>query len=382
MLAFVFNISLAPVIVRVFQIRIVLLSSKGRLSLFNSYVEGELRKYYYWRCYQELKKTKIIFINPYEIPNKYLLGAYSAHAKFICLNLHLHTGFRNQLLVLLLKILQACAKDDGLISMGKNRHSPHESFLWSLCNPVLDNLELPPAGHQYNLLESSIDLTKPYCLLAYRQTEYYKKHVNLARNPQSADPFSFRNPEFLDYIPFINWLIDQDIQVIRMGCPSDPIQYTKKGFYDFSGLGYSDALDIYLARNCMFLISGACGYYYQASIFNKPIFSTHDYSLLNGLVGMGSVSLPSKYMRNGKSLTLRESLAISLNDPLPAGVHLEHPSAIDILETGQRFVRSLKDKENLWLLKKTAYEVAHDYSILGNSSFDESWLTKNAELFN
>jgi len=87
-------------------------------------------------------------------------------------------------------------------------------------------------------------------------------------------------------------------------------------------------------------------------------------------------------MRNGKSLTLRESLAISLNDPLPAGVHLEHPSAIDILETGQRFVRSLKDKENLWLLKKTAYEVAHDYSILGNSSFDESWLTKNAELFN
>ena len=59
-----------------------------------------------------------------------------------------------------------------------------------------------------------------------------------------------------------------------------------------------------------------------------------------------------------------------------------HPGAFDIIKSGQHFVRSLKDKENLRLLKRIIYEVSHDYSVLGNSVLDESWLKNNSELFN
>jgi len=381
-----FNLSLSGILKRFLNVRFVLLSPKGRLSQFNSYVEGELRLNNFKSLADRSKAPKVFFINPYEIPNNSLLKAYAAHAKFITLDLHSTTGFKKLLRKMFYKVMLALSRDDGFVRLGHAHSGIQYNFVWSACPPILDAraIQYSVNSPEYKSLVSKVDLHKPYCLLAFRDSAYYKAHVNESRNPQSSDSFSFRNPRFEDYIPFVDWLISQGIQVIRVGLKIDPLDFCRDGFYDLSGVGYSSDLDVFLASQCKFMIIGACGYFYQGAIFNKPTLVTHSYSVyFNG--SDFSVLLPSKYQRNGVDLTLSETYILGINEPPPKGISLKHPSPAEILAEGVKFVRMLDDPSEIRRCKEKLQRslLGLDLGIdrLAKDRLSEEWLISNFRLY-
>lgn len=113
-----------------------------------------------------------------------------------------------------------------------------------------------------------------YVCVHIRDEKYLEKKFpddkNLSRH-------SHRNVDAINYTDAIQYLVDQNITVIRMGqAGSKKINIDNKRFIDYANSKYvSNFLDIYLPANCKFFISSCSGLDFVAKIFRRPILFTN-----------------------------------------------------------------------------------------------------------
>ena len=88
---------------------------------------------------------------------------------------------------------------------------------------------------------------------------------------------NYRNSDINNYIESINFLINQDYYVIRMGdSNSKKINFNHKKFLDYSKSDLKeDIMDFYLIKKCAFYIGTQSGIIDIAYMFNKPVFTTN-----------------------------------------------------------------------------------------------------------
>ncbi len=82
----------------------------------------------------------------------------------------------------------------------------------------------------------------------------------------------YRNFEIDDYIPVIDYLINLNFKVIRLGSSNKKINYENTKFIDYACSKYkSDFLDIYFIKNCKALLTTSMGIQAVGMVFRKKI---------------------------------------------------------------------------------------------------------------
>src|SRR3990167_7302010 len=118
-----------------------------------------------------------------------------------------------------------------------------------------------------------IHADKPFVCLLVRDAAYVKNIM-----PDSAwHNENFRNADINNYIPAIQFLIEQGFYVVRMGkYVEKKIDIGNSRFIDYSTHSLkSDFMDIFLSGHCTFFITTSCGLDSVPRILNRPVITTN-----------------------------------------------------------------------------------------------------------
>ena len=121
------------------------------------------------------------------------------------------------------------------------------------------------------ILEASGVKDKKFICLHVRDDNYYN----------DSGRREYRNSNIDNYIDLINYLIEKDYCVFRLGDkPAPKVKFSNKNFFD---LPYSDLkseiMDLFLIKECEFYVGTISGTMDTAYLFNKPTFLTNMYDL-------------------------------------------------------------------------------------------------------
>jgi len=120
------------------------------------------------------------------------------------------------------------------------------------CERILDKLSF---GNLENIV----------CL--HVRDHYFKKDIERK---------NYRNSNINNYIDAIQYLIEKNYKVIRMGKEGKKINFRHKNFIDYCTLHQKeDILDLYLLNKCKFFIGTQSGIIDVAYMFNKPVYTTN-----------------------------------------------------------------------------------------------------------
>ena len=112
---------------------------------------------------------------------------------------------------------------------------------------------------------------KKFVCLHVRDNHY---HNDLGRR-------EYRNANIDNYIELINFLIEKDYYVFRLGDkPTPKVNFSNKNFFDlpYSELK-SEIMDLFLIKECSFYIGTISGTMDTSYLFKKPTFLTNMYEL-------------------------------------------------------------------------------------------------------
>ena len=121
--------------------------------------------------------------------------------------------------------------------------------------------------------------------------------------------YSKRNPNINTYVKMINFLINRNIKVIKVGFPGSKHQNIK-GLIDYANDFRTPFGDIFLHANAYFVVSGASGNHQLASSFNTPNVITNAYDIQTRPLQKDDLYIPCKYFKKDekKYLTILEML--------------------------------------------------------------------------
>ena len=110
---------------------------------------------------------------------------------------------------------------------------------------------------------------EPFVALLVRDSNY----LQITKPDKNWDYHNYRNSEIKDYVPAIQWLLENRVWVLRMGRHSkDKLEINKDRFVDYSSeSSKSDLLDIWLFANATAIISTATGLDCLGGLYRKPI---------------------------------------------------------------------------------------------------------------
>lgn len=243
--------------------KIGILSAKGRISQFTTYIEPELR-------YE--KKYKFIFLNPGNIPNIELYRMYKRYAYIYSRSDY----FKYQIYYLIFKIM-GYLKLSNIIDLGL--YPERHCNAWNRYQPVINFTKDEQARGRKALNEMEIH-NQDYICLGIREPAYYKTLDSRLSN-EASDQYSHRNPNMADYAEVAECLIQLGYMVVKVGSVSD-IELTQYNMpdkvIDYSKIYRTEFNDIFLHGNANFIIAGGSGNFCLGSIFNKPIVQTDQYN--------------------------------------------------------------------------------------------------------
>ncbi len=256
-------------------LRITVLSTKGRESLLISYLEP------YLRDLQNNPNTglKVLIVNPTKEKeyNRQLLKMYKRVVTIIDRENPVFVYFLSTLHRLLPNsspnkvILRSCYTKD------------HES-IWVDHKPsiALSYKEVQTAISLEN--EKNINLKKDFICLGVREDSYYENISRLTSEYGSISSQTFvRNPNINTYVKALERIASDKIHVFRMGLfLNNKINTNSQYFIDQAKFDHNDLLDIHMLSNCKFVISGASGLWWFASLFNKPSLVVDFYPFVAG----------------------------------------------------------------------------------------------------
>ena len=165
----------------------------------------------------------------------------------------------------------------------------------------------------------------------------------------------YRNSDIKNYIGAIEYLIQKNYLVIRLGDKSaQKLNFNNKNFidYPFTDLK-SDIMDLFLIKECNFYIGTPSGPLDTAWLFNKPTLSTNLYDIYptfprkNIDRGMFRKIINKE---NGKILSLRDFAALNIRyhqtEVNINELHFEENSNIELLDATKEFVINYESSEN------------------------------------
>ena len=120
-----------------------------------------------------------------------------------------------------------------------------------------------------------------YCLEKIKQLGIHKNdqfvciHLRDSFYKKDSGRKSVRNSDIKNYKKTIAFLLKNNYWVIRLGQSNRKFKINHKKFIDYpSTILRDDCLDLYLIKNCKFMICSPSGLYSLAMLFNKPILLT------------------------------------------------------------------------------------------------------------
>ena len=165
----------------------------------------------------------------------------------------------------------------------------------------------------------------------------------------------YRNSDIKNYIGAIEYLIQKNYLVIRLGDKSaQKLNFNNKNFidYPFTDLK-SDIMDLFLIKECNFYIGTPSGPLDTAWLFNKPTLSTNLYDIYptfprkNIDRGMFRKIINKE---NGKILSLRDFAALNIRyhqtEVNINELHFEENSNIELLDATKEFVINYESSKN------------------------------------
>jgi len=197
-----------------------------------------------------------------------------------------------------------------------------------------------------NAFLKSIGCNKKFVCLSIRDSAYLKEtfpHNNFSYH-------NYRDSEVETYISSIEYLLENDFFVIRMGkIVNDSLDIKHDNFLDYALSNHkNEFLDIWLMANCSFCISTSTGLDEVSDIFRVPIVYVNALAIANySSWNKGCIWTP-------KTIVSKKNMApLSVDELIATG-------AIGIPEKGT--YQELLDKNNLTYIDNTADEILSSVS--------------------
>ena len=271
------------------------------------------------------RNKKLIILYPsilqsyfkYNIPNKYLLnniiidGIPQKKFKFLkfTLNIFINLEFIIRRFILFFFELFKIKLSEqfrfplvGVLSVFSNTKNYEENRFNTNCNFSVD-IENDKKIESKNYLKSfGITEKDKFVCIHVRDNLYY----------DDKNRRSYRNSNLENYTDLINYLIENNYYVIRLGVKSKPYEFKNKKFLDYSKFKYKrDFLELYLIKNCSFFIGTQSGPLSVASLFNKPILFTNAVRIFESFFPLRKnndvvVFKNMKWKESGKKINLKD----------------------------------------------------------------------------
>ena len=173
---------------------------------------------------------------------------------------------------------------------------------------------LPPSGlHTFEGKDTPDDLKnlginpQTFVLIASPSRKYYQKRFDT----KGQEQIPLRLLELSNYIPALENILDRNIKIVRVGLDADelPAELRTLPIIDFASEIRSEFSELWLHKNCRFMISISCGAYWFSRRFNRPSILTDNYTL--DTFGYFSTLYTTRLVQNvetGELLSLRKLL--------------------------------------------------------------------------
>ncbi len=191
-----------------------------------------------------------------------------------------------------------------------------------------------------------------YICIHVRDENYLRKtfpdDVNLNRH-------SHRNCDISNYTDTINFLLDQNFTVIRMGQNKiKKLDIQNNKFIDYANSSYvSEFLDIFLPAHCKFFISSCSGLDFVAKIFRRPILFTNQVPIGTSVLSSSKdMVIFKKYFSTEKNRYLSISEIFEKNIELIKNrdefnklkINVIENTNLEILESTKDMIKYLKNE--------------------------------------
>ena len=142
---------------------------------------------------------------------------------------------------------------------------------------------LPPSSlHAFEQNDTPDELkelgikSQSFVLLASPSRKYYEKRFDGTEQEQIPS----RLVELTNYLPALENILDHNIKIIRVGLDVDelPSELKSLPIIDYAGNFRNEVSELWLFKNCRFLISISCGAYWFTRRFNQPSILTDNYT--------------------------------------------------------------------------------------------------------
>lgn len=237
---------------------------------------------------------------------------------------------------------------------------------------------------------------EPFVTLLVRDSMY----LQTVKPDQIWDYHDYRNSEIKDYIPAIEWLLENRVWVLRMGQHSkDKLEINKDRFVDYpSESSKSDLLDIWLFANATAIISTATGLDYLGGLYRKPILFLNALPLFDLASYFNMTWVPKNliWSESKEPLNLSQSIEHTYyrtNEYIENGIEIVSLTQLEIMESVKEFWETLRgvsddsssmiERQNqFWkILKKLPNYHEHHQYIHPEAKVGGYWLSTKGDKF-
>ena len=200
------------------------------------------------------------------------------------------------------------------------------------------------------------------------------------RNDQKTRPW--RNNDINNYYKSVDYLISRGFSVIKIGDKdSNKLDYKNKFYFDYSSSELkSEDMDLYIIKNCQFLMANASGPEYLAFLFSKPILITNAYVIPSLFRSTDRVFF-KKILFKGNEMSIIDYLSLPFEIYFREYNHKEisfiENSQHEILEATKEFSKlyfsnfnvkptSIQKKFNNLIYKRSSLFFSHEATHLKN----------------
>ena len=225
---------------------------------------------------------------------------------------------------------------------------PEGKFFSSLVKPKMINEDIEIC---LNWLQELGWKGEPYICLLSRDSAYLNYLDASIGKPMDRSYHSYRNSEIETYKLAVNYLLDNDYWVFRMGNITEKkLDISHKHFLDYSQSDKkSDLLDIYLFTHCTGVISCGSGIDALSQAYAIPALIVNGLPLQLASTFFNTIWVSKNlfWIHNNKELTLKEYIEndfLTTDEYINAGIRIVDLNQEEILEATKELVYRIENK--------------------------------------
>ena len=185
------------------------------------------------------------------------------------------------------------------------------------------------------LKKNKIEKEKFICFVV-RTSEYYQ---TIGKSLVEKN-MSYRNVKQENYVPSLEYLIENNYKVIRMGKGvKSKFPFDHKNFIDYAlSEDRCDFLDIWLSANCKFFLSNSTGIAMMPLLFDKPIINTNEFP------GLRSHSWIPKSIHVPRIVIGKNEKLYNVREWFDFGLHWRNSRELELRKIGVKPIENTPDE--------------------------------------